>query len=298
MTTAHPNDVLRDARQRMARAFTLVEIMVTVALLSIIILGLVAMFNQTRRAFTSSLAQVDVLESGRGAADMIARDMEQMAPCYSPNAANFYVTYNNNYASLVTPLANPADQWTNIIDELFFMTPAPPNNGQWTGIGYRLMPSDEVNGIGTLYRCYMPGLSLTNQFAISNLANQYVNFGNVQYPASFNRIIDGVTYFRILAYKTNGTLITNGNFNTVKTIQVKPGRFQNQDYLYYFTSNAVPAYVEIELGILETAALERYRSLVPGTQAADTYLTSHPGAVHIFRQRVPIRNVDPATAYQ
>src|SRR5450631_107530 len=64
---------------RKCGAFTLVEIMVTVALLAVIILGLVAMFNQTRRAFTSSLTQVDVLESGRAAADLVGREMEQMA---------------------------------------------------------------------------------------------------------------------------------------------------------------------------------------------------------------------------
>jgi hypothetical protein len=57
--------------------------------------------------------------------------------------------------------------------------------------------------------------------------------------------------------------------------------------------------VEIELGILETQALERYRSLlVPGSAAAaTTYLTNHPGFVHIFRQRIPIRGVDPTTQF-
>ena len=63
--------------------------MVTVALLSVIILGLVAMFNQTRRAFMSSLAQVDVLESGRAAADIISRDLEQLAPAYYSERAEF-----------------------------------------------------------------------------------------------------------------------------------------------------------------------------------------------------------------
>ena len=68
----------------------------------------------------------------------------------------------------------------------------------------------------------------------------------------------------------------------------------------YFCSNAVPAAVEMEFGILEQQAWDRYNSI--GTPAArldylqrtNYYLSSR---VHIFRQRITIRNVDPL-AYQ
>jgi prepilin-type N-terminal cleavage/methylation domain-containing protein len=289
-------------------AFTLVEILVTVALLAVIILGLVAMFNQTRRAFTSSLAQVDVLESGRGAADMIARDMEQMTPAYYTNVPNFYVITSSYYAQtsglLLDQLANPTDVWTNIAQEVVFLTPAPPSNGQWTAVGYRLQTTDEQNSIGSLYRFSASGLNITN-IGTNTFANQMAQYPSSYFftanplstAGSFNRIIDGVTYFRILAYKTNGILITNGNSSLYKTISVKPGAYPQYDYQYVFYSNAVPAYVEVELGVLETQALEKYRSFGPGTPAASTYLTTHPGVVHIFRQRIPIRDVDPATAF-
>ena len=76
------------------------EILVTVAMLSVIILGLVAMFDQTRRAFTSSMTQVDVLEAGRSVADFIAREMEQIAPSGLTNAPNFYAdTAESNLCS-------------------------------------------------------------------------------------------------------------------------------------------------------------------------------------------------------
>jgi prepilin-type N-terminal cleavage/methylation domain-containing protein len=300
-----------------ASAFTLIEIMVTVALLSVIILGLVAMFNQTRRAFMSSLAQVDVLESGRAAADIISRDLEQLAPADYANVTNFYVgtaikTYGLNSGLLIEQLANPADTWTNIAQELFFLTPAPPNNGQWNAIGYRLQTADEENSIGSLYRYYAPGLTITNQNSNLNLSNQLFYFVNATTPlattTNFNRIIDGVTYFRVLAYKPGGILITNGAtagaITTYPGITIGPGLYPGppgQDFTYNFYSNATPAYVEIELGILETQALERYRSLlVPGQgpqPAATAYLTNNPGFVHIFRQRIPIRDVDPTTAF-
>ena len=62
-----------------------------------------------------------------------------------------------------------------------------------------------------------------------------------------------------------------------------------------FYSNALPASVEVELGVLEDRALQRAESLPFVAQT--NYLAQHAGQVHIFRQRVWIRNVDPS-AYQ
>ena len=56
--------------------------MVVTALLSVIVLGLMAMFTQTQRAFRTGMAQTDVLESGRMAADLLTRELEQITPCY------------------------------------------------------------------------------------------------------------------------------------------------------------------------------------------------------------------------
>ncbi|HPC60329.1 MAG TPA: prepilin-type N-terminal cleavage/methylation domain-containing protein, partial [Verrucomicrobiota bacterium] len=60
-------------RRRRRSAFSLVEILVTVALLSFIVLGLLAMFHQTQRAFRSSITQTDVLEAGRALTEIIGR---------------------------------------------------------------------------------------------------------------------------------------------------------------------------------------------------------------------------------
>ena len=102
-----------------------------------------------------------------------------------------------------------------------------------------------------------------------------------------------MTHFSVLAYQTNGLLYPLQKVSGV--IQVRQGGFYpGWEYNYAFYSNIVPAYVEIELGILETAALERYRAFGPGTVAANNYLMNHPGAVHFFRQRIPIRSYDPS----
>src|SRR5258706_1220113 len=86
-------------------AFSLIEILVTVTLLTVIILGLLAMFNQTQRAFRQGTTQTDVLESGRSAMDLIRRELEQMTPAYlhvTNNFANFYVSdrYQPDYQRL------------------------------------------------------------------------------------------------------------------------------------------------------------------------------------------------------
>ena len=65
----------------------------------------------------------------------------------------------------------------------------------------------------------------------------------------------------------------------------------------YMFSNAVPASVELELGVLEDRPLARAESLSQNYTAQTNYLAQQAGAVHLFRQRVTIPNVDP-TAYQ
>jgi hypothetical protein len=64
-------------------------------------------------------------------------------------------------------------------------------------------------------------------------------------------------------------------------------------------SNTLPASVEIQLGILEDRTIQRAESLPDLTPvwARSNYLAQQAGKVHVFRQRFPIRNVDPS-AYQ
>ena len=54
--------VRSDSRRR---AFSLIEVMVAVSLLSFIIVGLLAMFFQVQRAFRAGTAQADIMEGRR-----------------------------------------------------------------------------------------------------------------------------------------------------------------------------------------------------------------------------------------
>ena len=158
-------------------------------------------------------------------------------------------------------------------------------------MGFAFDQNSVSNGVGTLYR-----YSATNVPA-TNLFNQHNNFvlAAATLPLSsntnFTRIIDGVVDFRIRTFSANGNLIVGRNAaSTINAITNNSGN----EYFYQFRSNAVPAFVEVELGILETRTLERYNSYSNSLGLALPYLTNHAAQVHIFRQRIPIRAVDTA----
>lgn len=134
-----------------------------------------------------------------------------------------------------------------------------------------------------------------------------------------NRICDGVVHFYLGAYATNGYQIFLGPtrfgtnaacfrpdpysvnpFNAIvhpAQFIAGPGDPGNLAELR-FRSNAVPAVVELQLGILEQPAWERYDSIpVPAARLAYLQRPDVCSRVHLFRQRVTIRNVDPL-AYQ
>ncbi|MDB6067817.1 MAG: hypothetical protein JWR26_4025 [Pedosphaera sp.] len=294
MMTTMPKQHLEPNAGRLQRAFSLIEIMVTVALLSVIILGLVAMFDQTRKAFTSGLTQTDYLEAGRTAADMIARELGQMTPSYT-NQMNFYVDYAPGTILFAQPLANPADIRTNGLQRFYFLV---QNNRQWSAIAYRFDAPGTSAGVGTLYRCYSPTVPA------GTLGNATAIFNAFFIPKPFstsliitNRIMDGVVDFRIRAFDRDGNLITN-SFNGVSGF-ASPNRDSlnnvTGDYSYRFVSNTVPAYVELELGVLETKTLQQYKGLpTTNPNIGLNFLANHAGQVHIFRQRIPIRSVDPS----
>jgi hypothetical protein len=268
--------------------------MVVVALLSIIVIGLMAMFGQTQRAFRTSMTQTDVLASGRAHTEMMGREIAQIAPAYS-DAVNFYAEIPvPPYQPLEQPLpggtvinGKPLTR-TNLIEELFFLT---RENQDWIGIGYRVdTPAD---GVGTLYR-----FSRTARVGFQDPALLYTAFRNTA-TTNMSRIMDGVVHLKVRAYTTNGNWITPFSTdvpNWIKQNVQVSSAVRDEIGLYAFTNSAVPATVEIELGILEDRPLARLRAL-PDANTRTEYLKNQVGRTHLFSQRIPIRNVDPG-AYQ
>lgn len=273
--------------------------MITIALLTFIIFGLLAMFTQTQRAFRSSMNQVDVTEGGRAVIDILTREIEQLTPSRLPFTTNFFAELQSSFSQ---PLfqgmpgteypGNPSaqDVRTNVVQRFFFLTQV---NQDWIGTGYQVLSDYPNAGVGTLYR-----------FTTNRTATDYLKYGVnastlsaefLRAPANrLTRIADGIVHLRLRAFDTNGTLIvlTNnikGSFRY--TNGIGPDQFD-----YYFLSNAVPASLEVELGILEPNIVDRFKSIAT-PQAQRNYLSNHVAQVHLFRQRIPVRNVD-FSAYQ
>jgi hypothetical protein len=57
----------------------------------------------------------------------------------------------------------------------------------------------------------------------------------------------------------------------------------------HFWRDQLPEFVELELGILEPDVLERLRAM-PNPLIAEEYVRRQAGKVHIFVQRIPVRN--------
>jgi hypothetical protein len=309
--------------------------MVTIALLSFIILGLLAMFNQTQRAFRSSMTQVDVLEAGRAVVDMVARDVEQMVP----SELGYFVTNGttiistNFFAELSPYFAQPVlqglpgtanasgaqDCRANVFQDVFFLA---KQNLDYIGIGYQVRPDYQNGIVGTLYRFSTNRMKSAAALLSSEFRQaEGINWKAVNTtPANMSRIADGVVHFRIRAFDTNGfpfdfnTLYTNAMFRTNGNVQsFGPGSgyagMRNsrvsaplanypEQLNYYFFSNAVPAYVELEVGFLEPHILDRLKGIGSGNPVAQyQYLSNHVANVHLFRRRIPIRNID-FSAYQ
>ena len=301
--------------------------MVAVALLAVIILGLVAMFDQTRKAFTLGLNTSDYEGSGRVVMDLLTRDLQQMAPMNGTvmftntqnpanvytNAVNFYVDGGPNVPlnrDIAWPLVQNGDVMITTLQRLFFVT---RYNQQWTAIGYKVDPIavGQGLGVGTLYR-YSAG-SITN-VTPSNpgpLLDDFFDnlaFAGAGYPANvapFNRIIDGVVNFRVRAFTAKGAntfppgiLITGPiYFDGLTNIfaaqaNVSPSPVAGE-YRYAFYGNADPGYVEVELSVLEPRTLEQFRALTNTPALAAQFLTNHAGQVHVFRQRIPVRSLEP-----
>ncbi|MGA3162974.1 MAG: type II secretion system protein [Verrucomicrobiota bacterium] len=269
-------------------AFTLVEILVTMALLSLIVLSLMTILNSTQTAFRAGITQAGVLESGRAVSDLIKSDLEGMTPSLGTNngAVNFYANTNSGYTALLQSLPGSISgyQRTNVVENFFILT---LQNRTWTGVGYRVDTASQPTN--SLYRFSMS----TNVMA----ANPWLLYSNFIWTPLTNsppwsHLMDGVVELRVRAYDPNGFWMTNTydvyngqiitNQNTIIT---------NQNTIYMF-SNTLPASVEVELGVLEDRALQRAESLSGVAQL--NYLSNHVGQVHIFRQRAWIHNVDPS----
>jgi hypothetical protein len=297
---------------RACRALTILEMLVSTAMLSFIIIGLTAMFIQTQKAFKTGVKQTSVTDAGRAIIDMMASDLSQMS---DPHFTNVIFPTNSTgapptlYWSLsglnlvqvvVTNNGEPVFR-TNELEDIFATV---QTNNSWLGIGYCVSNwfttsgGGAFPGVGTLYRYVATTtapLFSTNLFYTNYI--QQIGFGTFT-NLWFHRVADGVVHLKIYAFDADGNEMTwEPNYD-----QYGQDAFGNR-YLQYpvielvtnmgvasIQTNYLPHSIDIELGILEPEAFEHVRALYAAgaTVAAGQFLTNSAGQVEIFRQHIII----------
>jgi len=219
-----------------SRAFTLLELMVAVSVMTLVIYTLYALFNQTQMALRKNAAQVDVNEGGRAAMEMIVRELSQMETSGYPAITDprTLLTYSGSksFHSRITPgnsallLAYQSDALTPEGDDEDLAEGFRTNILQdftFTGRGdsgffvtsYRVIGA--TNGIGTLaryrtngtLRVTAPGQALLNK---TELFNRFFFDPIVSATNSlFEPIADGVIHFRISPYDQLGRPLGHGS---------------------------------------------------------------------------------------
>lgn len=281
------------ARQR---AFTLIEMLVAVAVLAMIITALMAILNQVTKAMHLANAQTDVQENGRSITEMISREMQQ-AVLFQPGGTtnlgfgfsnvNFVIGQNLNLTNyLVNHLALDSLPWANELQYCLFATRRGTTN---TFIGYYV--GQAGNGVGTLYRFTSSHVNYSTNITHSVVnytkfwsefqsATNAVDLGNLG-TTYMGAVAEGIVHLRFTAYTNTGDLFIPG------TNYLKYEIPSSQDYFTFYT-NKLPAFVEVELGILEPSVLAQLRAMPDGAQYSFLTNTLRTAKVHFYKERIPV----------
>jgi type II secretory pathway pseudopilin PulG len=312
--------------------FSMVELLVAMTLLTLVVFALMAVFSSTQQAFRASVTQTGVMEGSRSAMEMMVNDLRTMTPSdgayaisgnfsgtsvISTNPVNF-VSLDNSYAScsyssgggtlmykpFQQPLPGSSQMRPNVLNYFFVLGRL---NMKWTGVGY-VVNATNTAPLYPLYRFYAE----TN-IAISpvTLYWAFVNAINQSQWTNMSHVLDGVVDLTVRPFDRTGYRMTNYNcivssgqglsgqtnfYNNVWFLPFPPSPIWGEVGCMFF-SNAVPASVELQMGIVEDRTLERTESFgSPGgvTTIQSNYLAQQSGHVHVFRQRVTIPNLDPS----
>lgn len=290
-------------------AFSLIELLVAVSILTGIVFLLYSMFNQTQQLLRSNVAQVDVLEQGRMAVDLLGREIEQMEPAGFYDAANLFVKLGPQ-ETVTQAMPGSNSPRTNVIQDFMFLT---QTGNVWYATGYRVIGAN--NGVGSLARVHVRNLD--HRVGPTNLLNDFL----LAPTNVFQNVAEGVVHLRLRAFTPEGhefNWLRNTNINHLTdladggntrvywlhspqvdpygplnanllppNVRVAQSRLNTSDML--FTSNAVPGFVELELGVLEPQAYDQLKSIPDETSARD-FLSRQAGKVHLFRKLIPIRS--------
>ena len=117
-----------------------------------------------------------------------------------------------------------------------------------------------------------------------------------------HRVIEGVIHFDIVPLDSHGVRWFDrvGGDRTAQgeepvQITMRPSSQSSEEPVFAFFNETIPAFVDLELAVLEKEALEQFRSM-PNPQTRQEFLKRQTGKIHVFRERIPIRTAPTRTA--
>jgi prepilin-type N-terminal cleavage/methylation domain-containing protein len=284
MMNAAPWSAASPARLRPGRAgYSLIEIMVAMTLLTVIVVGLLASFNQTQRALRASVAQTDTLENGRAFLNLLGREMQEIVlfPEGVSNAMRF-ASVARSTDTLVQKIPGSSASRTNRLQSFCF-TVRNRDNADWRTVFYDFRKSEYTDRpIVSLYRAERDFAyrNATNDLASTGRSFLSWTYGAQSNTNDFRRMLDGVIHLQFYAYDQNGVMIPEWS-----GVGGRGYFFTNQIVV---STTQVPAAIEVELGLLDPDVLRRVKAISESGNptAVQDFLSDRSGNVQIFRQRI------------
>jgi hypothetical protein len=291
---------------------TILEMLVSTAMLAVIVVGLTLVFVQTQRAFKTGIKESTITDAARTIVEMITADLGQMSDGQNTNVFNSHWGLTPyNAANIIVNYDNGVPTRTNQLEEIYILE---RTNTTWVGVGYAvsnlLSPSGAPLHVGTLYRFETnwssPYPALTNlikpvDFTLDPFYSVFLQTSDGTVPGLYfssnywHPVADGVIDLKIHAFDQNGNEADSSFFSNYNYFfyPIGPPITSIQTNSINPPSNTLPNSVELEFAILEPEALAQARSLAASTPALLNFLGSNAATrMEVFRQRV---NVAAAT---
>jgi prepilin-type N-terminal cleavage/methylation domain-containing protein len=229
---------LRNSMKRaVLRGFSLIEMLVAVGLLSLVILALYAMFDQTQRALRGSVGQVDVFEGSRSALELLTRDLEQARPAGVFDGPHF-LSRLSVPATLIQNQEALFQERQPVLQEFFGVRNI--TDQQWSAFGYFIAAEETPVSrtsppIGTLYRYEDRGQvqRIPGETTVTNTPVRFLVRGRSAAPNLFEHLLErpfaGSTA-TLMPYRTNAARVLDGVLNFRVTPYDALGRPYNVGY--------------------------------------------------------------------
>ena len=290
-----------------------------VTITTVITLALTAVFGQVQRAFRAGIQQVDVFEGGRASLELIAQDLDQMVSLGDIEFTNFWtVPFQPGMYNTLGRMQENTGLLTIQQEVLFFQE----FNDLIKAVGYRVIPDRRAPGIDFeeaddlirvvrvfRFETNVPRNALRFQPSQTWSAiitaflqdplqiQQNDNTASVSYQ--FQEVLGGVVHFRVIPQYQNGRVwdkdleefyYQNRDPSLPRDIEVDSTEPRGgAAFTYAFSEDALPAYVELEIGVMEPAILEEWRSIAEVNMAgASDLIRDEASKIHMFRRRMAI----------